>query len=451
MKLLAHLFKGGIHPPDSKAATASKPLVELPIPKTLTLSMSQHLGAPAIPCVAVGDHVKTHQRIAQQKGPISADVHAPCCGTVKAILPAAPTPSGRAAPAIVLETDPEDQSRDETLVPFPDWSRLSHNDLVDRVRAAGVVGMGGAGFPTAVKIFPPADKPIDTIILNGAECEPYLNSDNRLMIEHADALRTGLLIMRQILGAKHVRVAIEENKPLALATMEKALEGVEGDVALVPLRPLYPQGSEKQQIFSVTGRTVPMGGLPMDVGCVVENAGTVFAIYDAVVNGNPLVRRAITVSGEAVGAPSNFIAPVGTSFLDLVAAAGGPCDQVAKIIAGGPMMGFAVPSLDIPMTKTSSGLLLFGPDQVHVFSSDPCINCGRCVEACPLRLMPNEISLAVEADDIDLAERRNVMDCFECGACTFVCPAHRPLVQHHRRAKAIIAARRRAAQAAARK
>ncbi len=451
MKILAHIFRGGVHPPDNKAATASKPLVELPLPKVLTISVSQHLGAPAIPCVAVGDRVKTGQVVARQKGPISADVHAPCCGTVREILPAVPSPNGRTAPGIVVETDPTDASRDETLAPMADWERRHHNDLVDRIRDAGVVGMGGAGFPTAVKIFPPADKPIDTIILNGAECEPYLNGDNRLMLEHASELRTGLLIMRQILGAKFVRVAIEENKPEALAAMDKALDGVPGDVAIVPLRQLYPQGSEKHQIFSVTGRTVPMGGLPMDVGCVVENAGTVFAIYDAVVNGNPLTRRAITVAGSAVASPANFIAPIGTSFRELVEAAGGVRGEVAKVISGGPMMGFAVPSLDIPMTKTSSGLLLFGPDDVHVFSSAPCINCGRCVDACPLRLMPNEISMAVEADDIDLAERRNVMDCFECGACAFVCPAHRPLVQHHRRAKAVIMARRRAAQAAAKK
>ncbi len=272
MKILANIFKGGIHPPDSKSATASKPLAAIPVPKTLTISMSQHLGAPAIPCVAIGDRVRTNQPIARQKGPISADIHTPCCGVVADILPSAPTPSGRTAPAVVIETDPGDDSRDTSLPPYADWKRISHNDLVDRIRAAGIVGMGGAGFPTAVKIFPPADKPIDTIILNGAECEPYLNGDNRLMIEHPRELRTGLLIMRQVLGAKQVRVAIEENKPEAIAIMEEALRDADGDVAIVPLRPLYPQGSEKQQIFSVTGRIVPMGGLPMDVGCVVENA-----------------------------------------------------------------------------------------------------------------------------------------------------------------------------------
>lgn len=451
MKLTAHIFKGGIHPPDSKALASEKALKTLPLPAELTISMSQHLGAPAIPCVEVGARLKINQKIADQKGPISADIHSPCCGTVKAILPAAPTPNGRTAPAIVITVDPNDTSRDETLKPIPHWQSVSHNDLVDRVRAAGIVGMGGAGFPTAVKVFPPADKPIDTVILNGAECEPYLNGDNRSMIERAAQIWTGCLIIRKILGAKYLRVAIEENKPAALNAMERVMQGTEGDIGIVPLKPLYPQGSEKQQIFSVTGRTVPMGGLPMDVGCLVENVGTAYAIYDAVVNGNPLTWRTITVSGEAVGQPSNFIAPIGTSFRDLVAAAGGAKDQIAKIISGGPMMGFAVPSLDIAMSKTSSGLLLFGPDQVNVFSSNPCINCGRCVDACPLRLMPNEISQAVEADDIDLAEKRNVLDCFECGACTFVCPAHRPLVQHHRRAKAIIMARRRAAQSAARK
>lgn len=448
MRAVANIFKGGAHPPDSKAMAAASPLHRIPLPATLTISMSQHLGAPAVPCVAVGDHVAKYQPIARQKGLISADIHAPATGVVKEILPSAPTPSGRSAPAIVIAT--EDGGDEQPLTPLPDWSQLVHDDLVGRIREAGVVGMGGAGFPTAVKLFPPIDKPIDTIIVNGAECEPYLCADSRLMAEHADEIAEGCAIMRKILSAKTIRVAIEENKPEAIRAMEKAFAALDGDVAMLPLRTLYPQGAEKMQIFAATGRTVPMGGLPMDVGCVVENAGTVFAIREAVVRGIPLVERTTTVAGGAAASGANLVAPIGTPFADLVAAAGGTRGEVAKVICGGPMMGFAIPSLEITTTKTSSGLLLFAPDEVECFSSTPCINCSRCVAACPLRLQPNMMSRAVEADDIDLAERTGVMDCFECGACAYVCPARRPLVQHFRRAKAIIVARRRAAAAAGR-
>lgn len=441
MNAIARVFKGGAHPPDSKAMAATSPLRRIPLPATLTISMSQHLGAPAIPCVEVGDHVAKYQPIARQKGLISADIHSPASGVVKDILPSAPTPSGRSAAAMVIET--EDGGDEQPLAPLANWTALGHDDLIGRIREAGIVGMGGAGFPTAVKLFPPIDKPIDTIIVNGAECEPYLCADNRMMVEHAAEIAEGCAIMRRILSAKTVRVAVEENKPEATAAMEKAFAALDGDVAMLPLRTLYPQGAEKMQIFSATGRTVPMGGLPMDVGCVVENAGTVFAIREAVVRGIPLVERAVTVAGTAVAAGANLVAPIGTPFSELVSASGGTRGEVAKVICGGPMMGFALPSLDVTVTKTSSGLLLFGPGDVECFSSAPCINCARCVEACPLRLMPNAMSRAVEADDIDLAERTDVMDCFECGACAYVCPAHRPLVQHFRRAKAIIMARRR--------
>lgn len=445
LKFADFLFKGGIHPPGSKSLASACPLRELPLPKLVTVSMSQHLGAPAVPVVAPGDKVIADQLIATAKGPISAPVHSPVCGTVKAIVNA-PTPNGRTATAIVIEPDPEATERDTTLTPFADWKNAAPADLLDRVRAAGIIGMGGAGFPTAVKLSPPSDKPIDTLIVNGAECEPYLNSDNRMMIERAEGIWTGVQIISRILGVGKIRVAIEDNKPKAIDAMASVMKFAEGDVEIVKLKVLYPQGSEKQQIFSVTGRTVPMGKLPMDVGCVVENVSTAYAVYDAVVNGRPLTRRAITVSGDAVALPSNFIAPIGTSYADLLAACGGNSKDVVRIISGGPMMGFALPSADIAMTKTSSGILFFSGECLSQYSSSPCINCGRCVEACPLRLMPNEISQAVEADDIALAEELNVMDCFECGTCSYVCPAHRPLVQHHRRAKAIIAAKRRAAK-----
>ena len=438
------LFRGGIHPPDAKAATAALPLRDLPLPARLVVSTAQHLGAPATPCVAAGDRVAAGQLIAKASGFLSAAVHAPAAGTIAAIQEA-PTPTGRAAVAIVIDTDPAAPASEPPFAPLPGWRDQEPRSLVARVAEAGIVGMGGAGFPTHVKLAPPGDKPIDTVILNGAECEPFLNSDNRLLIERAAQVWEGCQIIRHILGAATLCVAIEDNKREAAAALFAAMKAAPGDNQIHILKTRYPQGSEKQQIYSVTGRTVPMGGLPMDVGCVVENAGTAYAIWDAVVNGRPLTARAITVAGDAVNTPANWFAPVGTVFAELVAASGGVRADLAKLIAGGPLMGFALPSLEVAMGKTSSGLLLFSRARVAPYRSQACINCGRCVEACPLRLMPTELSQAVEADDIDEAERRRVMDCFECGACAYVCPARRPLVQHMRRAKAIIAQRRRAA------
>ncbi len=438
-------FRGGIHPAYNKQTTNGLPIRPLPLPPLLTISLSQHLGAPAVPVVKAGDTVGGGQRLADPAGMISAPVHAPTSGTVLRIE-AAPTPLGRPAPAIILQTDGAD-AWTHTLDPIADWRSVDGKTLAQRVGAAGVVGMGGAGFPTQVKLSPPADKPIDTVILNGAECEPYLTGDHRLLLEQAAALWQGAAIIRHILGAKTVRVAIEDNKPDAIAAMTEALPDDLGDAAVCVLKTSYPQGSEKQQIYSVTGRVVPAGGLPMDVGCVVENVGTTYAVWDAVVNGRPLTARAITVSGDAVAAPANLLAPIGTPFAALVEACGGVTGTLAKVISGGPMMGFAQTGLDVAMTKTSSGLLLLSPARVRQFTSQPCISCGRCLDACPMRLMPAELSQLIEADDVDGAERFCVMDCFECGSCAFVCPAHRPLVQHMRRAKALIVARRRAAGA----
>jgi len=436
-----YCFSGGIHPVYSKDLTRSAPIQTLPCPPQLVIALSQHLGAPAVAIVKAGDSVSGGQRLADPAGVISAPIHAPTSGKILRIEPA-PTPLGRPVPAIILEPDGHD-TWDSPLTPMPDWSRLDRKSLAGQVGAAGVVGMGGAGFPTQVKLSPPADKPIDTLIINGAECEPYLTGDHRLMLERAEALWQGAAIIRYILGAKTVHIAIEDNKPDAIQALESArtLE----DAAVCILKTSYPQGSEKQQIYSVTGRVVRTGGLPMDVGCVVENVGTTLAVWDAVVNGRPLVSRTITVSGDAVAAPANFLALIGTPFAALVDACGGARGRIAKIISGGPMMGFAQASLDVAMSKTSSGLLLLSASRVPGFTSQPCIACGRCLDACPMGLMPAELSQCIEADDIDAAEHLFVMDCFECGSCAFVCPAHRPLVQHMRRAKAIILARRRAA------
>ncbi|MDX9793713.1 MAG: electron transport complex subunit RsxC [Kiritimatiellia bacterium] len=438
-----YTFRGGIHPAYNKALAAAAPIRELPLPARLTVPMSQHLGAPAKPVVKVGDTVAGGQLIAEAAGFISAPVHAPAAGKVVA-LEETLTASGRTCAAVVIEIAPEQVW--QPLPTFPEWRFTDAKQLIDHIGAAGVVGMGGAGFPTRVKLSPPSDKPIDTVILNGAECEPYLTSDHRMMLEHAAEIRIGAEIIRHILGARSLRIAIEDNKPDAIAAMEKAFQDTDGDVAVTVLRTSYPQGSEKQQIFSVTGREVPRGGLPMDVGCVVENVSTAFAVFDAVVNGRPLVRRVITVTGDAITQPANLLAPCGTLYSDLVAACGGMAGQAAKVISGGPMMGFAVSSLAVPTGKTASGLLLLSPKKISDFSSQACIACGRCVDACPMRLSPAELSQCIEADDIDGAEPLALMDCIECGSCAFVCPARRPLVHHMRRGKTVVMARRAAAK-----
>lgn len=441
-------FSGGIHPSYNKELASGSPIREIPLPARLTVPLSQHLGAPAKAVVKPGDTVKAGQLIAEANGFISAPVHAPAAGKVAALEDTL-SASGRTCGAIVIETAPADQQEWERLPTFPEWAQADKKELLAQIGNAGIVGMGGAGFPTRVKLSPPSDKPIDTVILNGAECEPYLTSDHRMMVERAREIRTGAEIIRHVLGAKSLRIAIEDNKPDAIAAMEAAFADIDGDVALTVLHTSYPQGSEKQQIFSVTGREVPRGGLPMDVGCVVENVSTAYAVCDAVLNGRPLVSRVIAVTGDAVQNPSNLLAPFGTPYADLVAACGGILGKAAKVISGGPMMGFAVTTLNVPTGKTASGLLLLSAKKVSAYTSQACISCGRCVDACPMRLPPSELSQFIEADDIDGAEGVALMDCIECGSCAFVCPAHRPLVHHMRRGKAVVMARRAAKKAAA--
>ncbi|MDA3925884.1 MAG: electron transport complex subunit RsxC [Kiritimatiellae bacterium] len=438
-------FRGGIHPAYNKKLSNGSAIESLPLPAVLSVPMSQHLGAPAKPCVKVGDEVKKGTLIGAQNGFISAPIHSPASGKVKVITDVA-TASGRPCQAIVIECDESNET--EFLPPIENWQKSDKDDLLTRIGETGIVGMGGAGFPTKVKLSPPMDKPIDTVIINGAECEPYLTSDHRMMVEHAKEIRIGAEIIRSILGAKTLRIAIEDNKPDAIKAIEDAFQDIEGDVAIAVLHTVYPQGSEKQQIYAVTGREVPSGGLPMDVGCVVENTSTTFAIYEAVIKGLPLMQRVITVTGDAVQKPANLLAPFGTSYQDLIDACGGFTeDKPAKVISGGPMMGFAVSSLETPTGKTSSGLLLLSKKRVSQYSSQACIACGRCVEACPMNLIPSELSQFIEAEDIEGAEEIALMNCIECGSCAFVCPAHRPLVQHMRRGKAAVMAKRMAANA----
>jgi len=458
----AFKFKGGVHPDYNKDLARGKAIEKMPVPAELVISMSQHLGAPAKCIVKVGDYVERGQLIGEKNGFISVCVRASAAGLVKAVEPRSGAAGGM-APAVILDTtapcvatapSPSQESKENTsnrddggvvatqiLQPL-DWKTASREDLLKRIEDAGICGMGGAGFPTNVKLNPPPGKRCEYLILNGAECEPYLCADHHLMLERADRIRVGVEIMRKILGECAVRIAIEANKPDAIAAMEKAFADITGNVEIVVLPVLYPQGSEKHQIYATVGRVVPEPpALPIDVGCVVENVGTVAAIADAVEKGEPLLERVTTVSGDAVAEPKNILAPCGTKYADLVAFCGGEKGVPAKVISGGTMMGFAVPNLEIATTKTTSGLLLLSKKRVFQYSSQACINCGRCVRACPMNLNAAELAKAVEADDIKSAEDLHVMTCIECGACSFSCPAYRPITQFCRRAKNSIRAR----------
>ena len=437
-------FKGGVHPDYNKDLARGKAIERMPVPAELVVSMSQHLGAPAKCVVKAGDYVVKGQLLGERNGFISVPVYAPASGLVKSVEPRL-GPAGGKAPAVVIDTTaaaPEGvDATERTLAPL-DWKTATKEERLARVNDAGICGMGGAGFPTCVKLNPPPGKRCEYLILNGAECEPYLCADHHLMLERADRVRLGVEIMRKILGMPAVRIAIEANKPDAIAAMEKAFADIDGNVEIVVLPVLYPQGSEKHQIFATVGRVVPEPpALPIDVGCVVENVGTVAAIADAVEKGAILLSRVTTVSGDAVAEPKNVEAPLGTKYSDLIAFCGGEKGRVAKLISGGTMMGFAVSTADISTTKTTSGLLLLSGRRVFQYSSQACINCGRCVRACPMNLNAAEIAKAVESDDIKSAEDAHVMTCIECGACSFSCPAYRPITQFCRRAKNSIRAR----------
>ena len=445
-------FKGGVHPDYNKELARGKAIERMPVPAELVVSMSQHLGAPAKCIVKAGDFVTRGQLIGEKNGFISVLVRAPADGLVKAVEKR-PGPTGAKADAVILDTtqpppppnpvNPVNPVKTPSpILPPLDWKTASREELLSRVEQAGICGMGGAGFPTAVKLNPPPNKRCEYLVLNGAECEPYLTADFRVMLERADRIRVGVEIMRKVLGGPAVRIAIEANKPEAIAAMEKAFADIEGNVEIVVLPVLYPQGSEKHQIYATVGRVVPEPpALPIDVGCVVENVSTVAAIADAVEKGEPLLERVTTVSGDAVAEPKNVLAPSGTKYSDLVAFCGGEKEPPAKVISGGTMMGFAVSTLEIGTTKTTSGLLLLSKKRVFQYASGACIGCGRCVRACPMNLNPALISRVVDANDVKAAEDAHVMDCIECGACSFGCPAYRTITQSCRRAKASIRAR----------
>ncbi len=439
-----HVPRGGLHPAYHKDATAALPVETMPVPKRLLVSLAQHMGAPSKPLVKKGDAVRRGQPIGEPAGFVSTWVHAPTSGLVKGLLNV-PTASGRLATVVEIEADGQDAAVEQPAA--ADWTTLPAKQLVELVLKAGIIGMGGAGFPTHVKLSPPAEKKIETLILNGAECEPYLTADHRLMLEQAARIWEGVGLLRKILGAARVRVAVEDNKPDALAALAQVMQGAAGDVELVTLKTAYPQGAEKQLIYSCTGREVPSGGLPMDVGCVVENVGTAAAVADAICRGQPLLERVLTLTGDAIKTPKNILARVGTTFADLIAFCGGLTAPAGKIICGGPMMGVAQTTLDAAVAKTTSGILCLGRNAAQNYLSQPCIGCGRCVRACPSGLLPCTLSEALEAEQYDAVEELNVLDCIECGACAYECPARRPLVQFMRQGKSQTLLRRRQREA----
>lgn len=429
----------GVHPPEAKERTSSLPIERLAPPQTLVVPVSQHLGAPCSPVVGKGDKVKTGQIIGEPGGFVSAPVHSPVSGEVVAVE-RRPHPTLGVCLAIVIASDGRDE-RDGSLAPLADWESVDPAVLRARIRDGGLVGMGGAAFPTHVKVSPPEEKPIHTFILNGAECEPYLTCDARLMVERAEEILTGARILARAAGARRIVAGVEDNKPDAIESLTRAARRI-GDIEVVPLHTRYPQGGEKQLIWALTGREVPSGGLPMDVGCLVNNVATALAAKEAVVDGKPLYERVVTVTGPGVPSPRNLLVRVGTLVADLLAACGVD-EPRGRLVVGGPMTGVAQKRPDVPVLKGTGGILVLegGP----AWREGPCIRCASCVRVCPARLVPTAISRASALSRWDDAARLGALDCIECGSCAYVCPAEIPLVHYIRLAKAEITAIRRAA------
>lgn len=425
--------KGGIHPPKSKNLTREKAVQTLPPPPQVVLPLSQHLGTPCEPKVAKGDVVKIGQVIGESSAFVSAPIHASIAGKVTNVGPM-PHPVLGQALAVTIESD-ETEAWVE-LVSARNWKKLSSEEILGSIKSSGLVGLGGATFPTHVKLSPPKDKPIKTCILNGAECEPYLTADYRLMVEEPDKIVTGLAIMMKVLGAEEGYIGIEDDKPEAITLLKKAVAKM--NIEVVTLEAKYPQGAEKQLIAAIVGREVPCGGLPMDVGCVVQNVGTAAAIAQAVAIRRPLIDRIVTVSGAGITSPRNIRVRLGSSFSFVIDHCGGIKGEPGKVIMGGPMMGIAQAGLDVPVIKGTSGILVFPRADITPDQSGPCISCGRCLRACPMRLMPSILGILVENERFEETKKYNLLDCVECGCCTYVCPARRPMVHLFKYAKAAL-------------
>jgi electron transport complex protein RnfC len=429
MKLFS--FRGGVHPPYSKELSKDRPIQVAEIPELLVVPLVQHIGAPCEAAVSSGDSVMEGQLLGKARGFVSAPVHSPVSGKVKKIEKVL-HPLGQLVPAVSVQPDGKEEKG--YLAPLGDnIEQLDAKQIVDRVMEAGIVGLGGATFPAHVKFSPPKGKPIDTFIVNGCECEPYLSADHRLMLERARDIITGAKMIGKVLRVSRIIVAVEENKPDALEAMKRASDS-ENIVCMVT-ETKYPQGAEKVLIKALLGREVPSGGLPMDVGVVVSNVGTALAVCEAVREGKPLIDRVVTLTGNGVSTPGNFLVKIGTPLSFLVEKAGGLVGTTGKIVMGGPMMGIAQASLDVPVIKGTSGVLILQEEPSMHEGYLPCIKCSFCVQACPVSLLPSKLSVIAEAKNWKLAESYGANDCIECGSCAYVCPSKRPIVQFIKTAK----------------
>lgn len=429
-------FKGGAHPYDGKKMSRECPIEILNPGDTLVYPLSQHIGAMAKPLVKAGDRVLVGQKIAEKGGFISANIHSSVSGTVKAIEKRL-VATGGMVDSIIVENDGMYEEAAPIFSGNPD--ELSKNEIIKIIEEAGIVGMGGAGFPTNVKLSPKNADIIDSIIVNGAECEPYLTSDYRRMVEQTDKLVKGLKIVLKIFPDAKGYFGIEDNKPEAIEALLKATEN-EDRIEVVPLKTKYPQGGERSIIYAVTGRKINSKMLPADVGCIVHNVDTIYAIYNAVYNGKPLIERIVTITGDAVSTPKNFQVRIGTSFRELIDAAGGFTTEPEKIISGGPMMGFSFFNIDVPVVKGSSSLLAFIKDDVSHEEPSACIRCGRCAAACPEHLLPMKLAALAGQNEPEEFKKLGGMECVECGCCSYVCPAKRQVTQSVRSMKKLIIA-----------
>jgi len=428
-------FAHGVHPPEHKELTAHLPIRRMPYPDEVVLPLRQHAGKPAKLAVAKGAYVERGDVLATADGFVSSPVHASASGRVTNI-DWWPHPDGSMAQAIRIKVERYSAQVARPRM-VPDWHGLTHDEVIRAVQDAGVVGLGGAAFPTHVKLAPPKDLTIDTIIINGAECEPYLTTDHRIMVEHPDRVHFGLRIMMHALGVRRAIIGVERNKPDAVAALQRTKPG-DLDITILPLTVKYPQGAEKMLIKSVLDREVPSGKLPASVGVIVQNVGSAATLAEVFETGLPLIERIVTVSGRGVQRPANLIVPVGTKLRDLLAFCGGITADAAEVLFGGPMMGQAQRDLDVPLLKGTTGVVVLTHDDVRDMSQSPCIHCGRCLDACPMFLNPSLLGDLAKAGRLEELQAAHLADCMLCGSCSYVCPSNIPLAQLFTASKAAI-------------